>query len=59
MRKLFSILFLSIPFYIIGQANDDTIRSNDEEIFINPETPPKFPGGSDQFKNFLNENLHY
>lgn len=56
--KIFSIIFLLIPFYIFGQKNENKIESNTEEIFVTPETSPNFPGGNYQFKNYLDKTLN-
>lgn len=72
MKTFFIQLFIILinVSLLSAQAADSTNISNitdkelvadslDEEIFIDPELPPSFPGGEAEFRKFIQENLQF
>ncbi len=70
MKKLFSIfLFLFISTSLFAESNviginkntkpTDTIKVDDEPVFLAVETPPEFPGGENALVEFIARNVKY
>jgi hypothetical protein len=72
MRKLFSLLFLSINFFSYSQEYKDTTFSvreftcqckynlniaDDNKIFDRSEKPALFPGGEEGWEKFVKKNM--
>ncbi|MDD3630767.1 MAG: TonB family protein [Bacteroidales bacterium] len=63
MKKyLFTILILlTISIYDYAQNIDttDTIKQDNEPIFLMPEEPAQYPGGDEALLKFLRKNIKY
>ncbi len=59
-KTLFTILFFMCLLNIKAQNKKDSIpESSKDKIFTEIETPPEFPGGVNEFYNFLSNNIIY